>query len=85
MGNKGFLGSEPQHEPLSCAGAVVSAGAVSTQAVAVAAGAAGAAAALLPVTACSSDRRPLQALTPSDDMDACCTHDSNDTVRVAVV
>lgn len=52
---------------------------------AVAAGAAGAAAALLPVTACNSDSRPLQALTPSDDMDACCTHDSNNGVRVVGV
>jgi hypothetical protein len=37
------------------------------------AGAAGAAAAVLalPVTACSSANKPLQALTPSEDMDAC--------------
>ncbi len=43
------------------------------QAGAVAAGAAGAAAAavLLPVTACSSASRPLQAFTPSDDIEAC--------------
>lgn len=36
-----------------------------------AAGAAAAAAVVLPVTACSSASSPLQALTPSDDMDAC--------------